>query len=85
MVVTEQHPTGNREWKDYDGVRKWVAGQLMSDVYGKKDHNLQKHSHRSSPQLVPLIGLTKLKLVPLLGVDRQTALHPEVEWDVHDQ
>ena len=46
-------------------------------------YDLQKHSQRSSPQLIPVIGLAEVKLVPLLGIDRQVALCPEVEWDVH--
>lgn len=59
----------------------WVAYERR---LRQKDDNLQKHSQRSSPQLVPLIGLTESNLVPLLGVDRKTALRPEIEWDVHD-
>lgn len=56
----------------------------MSGDYDRKDYSLQKHSQRSFPQLVPLIRLTELKLVPLLGVDRPTSLRPEIERDVHD-
>jgi len=68
MLIFELQPTSNREWKDHEGVCKWV----------------EKHSKRSSPLLVPFLGLNELKLVPLLGVDRQTAIRPEIEWDVRD-
>ena len=82
--MIEQHPTGNREWNDYEGVREWVSGQLMSGVYDRKDYTLQEHSKCSSPLLVPLIGLTESKFVPFLGVGRQIALHPEIKRNVHE-
>ena len=56
----------------------------MSGFYDRKDCNLQEHSQRSSPLLVTLIRFTESKLVPFLGVSRQMALHPEIEWNVRD-
>ena len=49
----------------------------------QKGYDLQKHPQRSSPLLVLVVGRGEAKLVPLLRVGRQAALHPEIQRDIH--
>ncbi len=51
LLVIEQQPTSNREWKDHEGVRKWVAKQLMSGVCNRK-----ATTYKSIPNAARLCG-----------------------------